>query len=140
MRYGILLLLISTFSFAANIKDYGYKDLFIFIKNDSPSSCYLTSRQTTHGYIATTGHNVYKILSGQEGKVIVIGEYFNPMTVLLTYDCGVDRTIILQSVKRTLPYIGDISKNKFTSSTMDATFDALYDSSAAGNMITWTIH
>ena len=88
----ILLLSISTQAYAIS-----YPTLRVSVKNDTPSSCYLVQKVVKSGMV--TKQLPYKIKSGATNLQLEIEEIKKNqgISVLLSYECGDNRSISLLS-------------------------------------------
>lgn len=81
----------------------GCKLFRIYVKNDTPNSCYLIKRSVSSGLIYK--HQSYKIKPGTTVAQFEINEDRHlPIRVELTYECGSQQSITLLSSKERCSY------------------------------------
>lgn len=134
----VLLLCLGTQAYAISI----CQTLKISIKNDTPSNCFLIQKVIKSGTI--TKRQPYKIKSGATTMQFEVDETKRQaISVLLTYECGDDKTITLLSSKEACGFnnrgkVQGVLVKSSNLSAVSSISDTSYYSSKPSNIL-WTI-
>ncbi len=141
MRKFILFLLMSSTSLAFS-GEYPCVFFNITIKNNTANDCQLIQNFVKHGTIVSTTQALIKIASGQESQPFEMSEYgFNGPDIVLTYQCGNNQMITIESQKNICMNNNAITGSILSRSNIDATYTKIngdYWKNKKGS-IYWTI-
>lgn len=122
MKKWLLILLMSNVSLAFS-GVYPCVYFNITIKNNTANDCQLIQKFVRFGAISSATIEPTKIAAGQESQSFEMSENgFNGPDIVLTYQCGNNQIITIESQKNLCMNNGDITGSILSLSNIDATY------------------
>jgi len=122
--------------------DYPCIYLNMRIKNQTQSTCHLIGLELLSGIVRTINDIPLVISEGEiSNRFVVTESTFNPLDLVLTYECGANKIVRFESQKGLCRQHATVDGTVLVSTNLDAKFEAsngLYWDNKPGT-ITWTL-